>query len=183
MTSKKAIWGVIPLIAIILIIGCASVRVNVKFDREAPFSSYKTFKLVKPKPSRNRGNRKQINNPLFTKEVLREIAPILEAKGFTESASKKSADLLVIFYASIKNRSHWVPPTYYTGRWGRVYRVDPGHPVHFKEGTLVIDIVDNKTKELVWQGIGSDVLDRSNPGKTLINAVKEILKEFPPITE
>ena len=68
------------------------------------------------------------------------------------------------------------------GRWGRVYNVTPGRPVRFKEGTLVIDIVDRKTKELVWQGIGSDVLDPSGPHENLINAVQEILKKFPPDT-
>jgi hypothetical protein len=45
---------------------------------------------------------------------------------------------------------------------------------------LVIDIVDQKKKELVWQGIGTGVLDRANPAGNLVESVQKILEKFPP---
>ena len=108
------------------------------------------------------------------------IKPILESKGYAEAASQQDADLLVVFYAAVQNRRDFVPPTYRTGRWGRVWRTSPGHVVHYKEGTLVIDIVDRKKKELVWQGMGKGVLDRAEPARNLVEAVQKILEEFPP---
>ena len=90
---------------------------------------------------------------------------------------------MVVFYAQVKNRADWVPPTYHVGRWGRAHRISPGHSVRYKEGTLVIDIVDSKSKELVWRGTGTDVLNRSAPAKDLVAAVEKILEEFPPLAE
>ncbi|HEX9934354.1 MAG TPA: DUF4136 domain-containing protein, partial [bacterium] len=58
--------------------------------------------------------------------------------------------------------------------------VRPGHAVRYKEGTLVIDIVDQTKKDMVWQGIGKDVLDHNDPSAGLVEAVDEILKPFPP---
>ena len=103
-----------------------------------------------------------------------------KAKGFSEATSREAADMLVVFYAAVHNRRDFVPPSYRVGRWGRVWRTSPGHVVRYKEGTLVIDIVDQKRKELVWQGVGKGVLDRSNPASNLLEAVQKILEKFPP---
>jgi len=158
--------------------GCSSVRVTVNYDQTAVFSDYKTFYFVKPRHQPKGG--RVVRNPLFTKDVMREIRPILESKGFIEAVTREDADLLVVFYAAVQHRRDFVPPTYRVGRWGRVWRASPGHFAHYREGTLVIDIVDQKKKELVWQGVGRDVLERDNPAKNLVKAVEEILEEFPP---
>jgi hypothetical protein len=159
------------------LIGCASVNVNVNYDENVDFSAYQTFRFQKPRAKQDRG---AVNNQLFAKDVLSEIRPIMESKGFTEAGTGEQADLFVIFYAHTENQSDWVPGTYRVGRWGRVHRMSPGHTVRYKTGTLVIDIVDRVKKELVWQGIGNGVLDRQNPGKDLVNAVNDILATFPP---
>lgn len=44
-------------------------------------------------------------------------------------------------------------------------------------------MVDNKKKELVWQGVGTGVLDRSNPAGNLVESVGKILEKFPPEQE
>jgi hypothetical protein len=116
----------------------------------------------------------------FSREVMQEIRPMLERKGFSEAGSAEQADLLVHFYAVIKNQRDFVPPAYRIGRWGRAHVVRPGRVVGYKEGTLVIDIVDRERKDLVWQGIGSGVLDRREPAKNLIESVDQILEDFPP---
>lgn len=170
------------IVLIISLMGCASVRVAVNYDEEADFGEYQSFYFVKPSHRQERGPRRQaVQNPIFTKEVMREIKPIMESKGFVEAASLKDADLLVVFYAAVHNRRTYVAPSYRVGRWGRVWRTSPGHFVNTKEGTLVIDMVDNQEKELVWQGVGTGVLDRFNPQKDLVFAVQEILDKFPPI--
>ncbi len=164
---------------LIIISNCSSVRVMVNYDDTISFSDYETFRFVSPR--RQQSNRPgTVSNPLVTAEVMREIRPIMESKGLTEASSEETADLLVVFYASIQNRSDYVPPTYTVGRWGRVRRTSPGHVVQYKEGTLVIDIVDRQKREMVWQGIGRGVLNRNNPGENLVECLEEILEEFPP---
>jgi hypothetical protein len=113
--------------------------------------------------------------------VLAEIKPIMASKGFTEVQQARKADLLVIFYAHTQDQVDWVPGTYRTGKWGRVWQTSPGHTVRYKTGTLVIDIVDRAEKELVWQGVGEGVLSRNDPGSKFVEAVQKILEEFPPM--
>ena len=177
---KKKALILFGMIFYLILVGCASVAVRVDYDEAAVFTDYQSFHFVRPKRQQGRG---AVRNPLVTKEILREIKPIMEAKEYTEAASQNDADLLVVFYAMVQNRRDFVSPTYRVGRWGRVRRTSPGRVVRYKEGTLVIDMVDNKKKELVWQGVGTGVLDRSDPAGNLVEAVEKILEKFPPEQE
>ena len=152
------VWKIIlwAAIAASIFTGCASMRVMTNYDKEINFAQYKTYRFVQPRGQR----RTEIKNPLFSKNVMHEIRPIMEEKGFTEAASLQEADLLIHFYAMIRQRQNFVSPTYRVGRWGRTWVARPGHVVRYKEGTLGIDIVDRRKKELVWQGVGKGVLDR-----------------------
>ncbi len=176
---KKTLSILMTLIIVIFFSSCSTVRVSVNYDESVNFSQYKIYSLVKA--PRDKENRKgTIRNPLLNKDILNQIKTIFSEKGYGEADSKENADFLVVFYTNVQNKKDWAPPTYRTGRWGRVRRVRPGHVVRYKEGTLVIDIVDAEQKELVWQGVGKDVLNRANPEENFVNSVKEILKDFPP---
>lgn len=164
----------------LVFMGCATVDVNVQYDEEVDFSAYKTYRLQQPNTRQGR-QQKVVNNPFFAKEVLQEIKPIMTSKGFIEVQQGQRADLLVIFYAHTRDEIDWVPGTYRTGRWGRVWQTSPGHKVRYKTGTLVIDIVDRAKKELVWQGVGEGVLGRNDPTGKLVESVEKILENFPPM--
>ncbi|MBN1894228.1 DUF4136 domain-containing protein [bacterium] len=166
------------LLAVIVILGCASTKVTTRFEPGTKFDAYRTFHFVAPQDQS--GSPATGRKAFFSREVMREIRPMLESKGFAETGSADQADLLVHFYAVIKNQRDFVPPAYRVGRWGRAHVVRPGHAVRYKEGTLVIDIVDRARQDLVWQGIGRGVLDRKEPAKNLIESVEKILEDFPP---
>jgi len=176
MKSKLYLVGLI--VSVFLISSCATMRVAVNYDKDINFSEYKTFRFVFPKQV-SRGRGKNVN-PFFTKDMMNEIRPIMIDKGYEEAGKEEEADLLLHFYTHVQNQRDWVPATYRVGRWGRVHRTSPGHVVHYKEGTLGIDIVDQEKKALVWQGIGKGVLDRTNPQKSFVEAVEEVLAQFPP---
>ena len=176
---------VIPILfvgaVVSVFIDCASVKVTVDYDQEASFTDYQTFYFVRPRRKSQRGpGQGPVRNPLFTQEIMREIKPIMESKGYSEAASQQEADLLVVFYAFIQQRRDFIAPSYRVGRWGRVWRTSPGRVVRYREGSLVIDMVDNKKKAMVWQGVGTGVLDRYNPRSNLVESVEKILEKFPP---
>ena len=52
----------------------------------------------------------------------------------------------------------------------------------YKVGTLVVDLFDSKTKQLLWRGSSSDTLsNNSNKNiKSLDNGVQKMFKQFPP---
>ena len=51
------------------------------------------------------------------------------------------------------------------------------------EGTLYIDLIDAKTKELVWQGEGSGYLtkDTNKKDERIKEFVSKILGQYPPV--
>ena len=55
---------------------------------------------------------------------------------------------------------------------------------HYKEGTIVIEIVDFKTNQLVWQGAAAGALTGlNNPedaDELVPKAIRDILAKFPP---
>jgi hypothetical protein len=162
--------------ALFLAAACSSMRVAVQFDEKTDFRAYRTFQFGPSRADRPGPGR----NPLFTKEVLAEIRGVLVEKGLTEAARPDEADLSVHFYAMVRNQRDFAPPVYRVGRHGRVWRAGPGHVVNYKEGTLVVDLVDRRRNELVWQGAGKGVLDRNDPANRLVEAVKEVLASYPP---
>ena len=168
------------LIAILVlqVTGCSTMKVAVHHDPTVDFSQYKTYKFVQPKDG---GQRMGGEHRFISQEVLFQIKPIMEEKGFTEVKDTKDADLLVHFYTFVKNKRYASPPTYHVGRWGRTWVARPGHVVRYKEGTLGIDIVDRKSKTLVWQGMGKDVLDPNQTAEHFAEAVAKVLKDFPPL--
>jgi hypothetical protein len=162
--------------AVLLVSACSSMRVAVDYDEKTDFRALKTYVIARSDEAGPVAGR----HPLFTAKVLDEIRAELAEKGLTEAPDKASADLLVHFYAMTRNRRDFVPPAYRVGRFGRVWRVRPGHVVNYREGTLVIDMVDRAANELVWEGVGRGTLDRRNPAGTLVSAVHKVLEPYPP---
>ena len=167
---------------VFLAMGCSSMKVVFDYDDQIDFTNYKTFNFVSPKKIANKKvkNPNVIKDPLLNKKAAREITAVLFENGYHKVESSKQADFLIAFYATAKNKATVTPPTYHIGRFGRRW-VSPGHVFHYKQGTLIIDIVDRKKKELVWCGVGSGVLDRSDPKKNLCEAVEKVLAEFSPM--
>jgi len=52
----------------------------------------------------------------------------------------------------------------------------------YREGTLIIDIMDVASNQLVWRGWATDVISEKSlkdPEQAINNAVREIFKKFP----
>jgi hypothetical protein len=53
---------------------------------------------------------------------------------------------------------------------------------HYKDGSLIIDVVDANSKKLLWQGIGNSEIDKplKDPETTIPAAIGKIMASFPP---
>ncbi len=170
----------LPL-AVLLITSCSSVRVNTDYDTKADFNSYKTFAFYKP------GIDKAEISDLDKKRIMRAIQSELIAKGMQKSTNP---DVLVSLFTKSRERLNvndnfgwgfgygwgWNP-----WMWGGASRLNVNQ---YTEGTLFIDIIDAKKKEMVWQGIGSGALStRTSVEKKearIRKFVKDILAKYPP---
>ena len=177
-----------PILIIFILTSCASVNVYSDYDKNTDFSNYKTYAFYK------KGIDKVEISDLDKRRILRAIEADLNSKGFVKS---EDPDILVnIFTKSrekidVYNNTYygWYPWYYGYGFYGYGYGYGFGYNnvSTSTEGTLFIDLIDARKKELAWQGIGKGILVSSkNIDKKVerINEfVTEIMMQYPPVPE
>ncbi len=169
------------LLSLLLLGACSSYNVTYDYDVTASYGRYKTFDYYTSK--KGTGG----TTGLMDKRVRASVEKELQAKGFSME-TKADPDFLVTYYPIVQERK--VRSTVHMG-WGWGYRPFYGRmgtstsQVHrYKEGTIVIEIVDFKSNQLVWQGAAAGALtgleDPQDANEVVTNAVRDILAKFPP---
>jgi hypothetical protein len=159
-------------------ISCSpKVNVNSDYDRTASFSEYKTFSI------NNRttvGGVSRLNEDRITRSIRVEMSK----KGFVEVS--ENPHLKVNAVTVVKNKQTLsVNSNSYTRPYGYWGAARTGHAtVHsqeYKNGTLVIEVVDVKHDKLIWTAAGSGELTRKqdNPDEAIAKIVAKILADFP----
>lgn len=169
----------LPLLLLFLLSSCSSVNVYSDFDKNVDFSQYKTYAFHK------RGIDRVEISELDKKRILHAIELELGKKGMTKG---DSPDLLINILTKERER---VDVTQYNTGWGYGwgYGWNPylwGGRTYVSsstEGTLYIDLIDARKKELVWEGEGVGYLtqNRKEKEKQINEFVAKILAQYPPV--
>jgi hypothetical protein len=177
--------SLIVLVAVVVLSGCGSgISVNQDYDVNARFEDYTTYDWV-PMPDPKPGNARTAvrRNDLLDKRIRNAVNDELAAKGLVQNSA--SPDLLVVYHVDVQDRvqvTDWGYrySDYYWGWGGREIDV-----YNYKEGTLIIDLIDAGTKNLVWRGAGQKALDEGNRTPEQVDAtirkvVGAIMEKYPP---
>jgi Domain of unknown function (DUF4136) len=170
----KIIKTIVFSIALVTLSGVASVAEQVKtdYDRGANFSQYKTYSWSSVRTK----------DPLLVDRIKSAVDSALTAKGLTkvDSGGDVSINAMAI------TRNHQTLNTFYDGgfggwRWGGFGDATTTTET-YKVGTLVVDLFDTQSKELIWRGSASDTLsnDSNKNIKNLDKGVAKMFKHFPP---
>jgi hypothetical protein len=167
----------LPLLLLFVLASCSSVRVNSDYDKKANFESYKTYAYLKSSI-----DKVEISD-LDKKRILHSIDDALATKGFTKS---ETPDVLVSIFTKESQRVDIYNNSGFG--WGMGWGFGPYMGMGYNstyvtpEGTLYIDLIDAKTKELVWQGQGSGYLTNNAEEKDarIKEFVDRILQQYPP---
>lgn len=182
--TRVSMLGTLAL-TLTLAAGCATKPPH-EFDSAANFSNLKTFKWLEPTYGEEGVNLSHpvLQSPLLGQRVRRAVTATLEAKGFR--AVEENPDFLVTFHTaeSETERRHggYVQLGYgrFSPHWGSAVLLDMT-PRNFQEGTLIIDIVDASTEDLIWRGWRDAYLTQRNFSEEQIGeTVQYILTAFPP---
>ncbi|MDC1161965.1 DUF4136 domain-containing protein [Tenacibaculum sp.] len=165
-----------PLLIVILITltSCSTVKVATDYDTKVDFNQYKTFAFYK------KGIDKAPISDLDKKRIMRAIEAELLANGMTKSSTP---DILVSLFTKSRERVNINDNRFNGFYYPWYYGPSPVTVSQYTEGTLFIDLIDGKTKELVWQGIGTGALRMSNVEKKearIKEFVAEIMAKYPP---
>jgi hypothetical protein len=152
-------------------------QVKTDYDRSANFGQYKTYSWEQVKT----------RDPLFVDRIKSDVHAALAAKGWTEVPSGGDVSIIAIQTTQEQQTLN----TFYDGfgggwGWRRFGGGGFGDATTTTEtyqvGTLVIDLFDTKTKQLIWRGTASDTLS-NNSNKNIENlnkGVEKLFKKFPP---
>lgn len=160
-------------VLLLVFASCSSVYVATDYDKKANFEGYKTFAYFKS------GIDKAEISDLDKKRILFALDEVMLSKGFTKA---ENPDLLISFFTKERERVDVYNNFGYGWGWRPYWGYGYSTPVTTTEGTLIIDVIDAKTKELIWQGKGTGYLTENVNKKDarIKEFVSKILEKYPP---
>ena len=151
--------------------GCGTMSIGHEYDPKYDFTKLKTYSWI--------------SNPNESPEVvlvMKRLKPMIDKNlaklGFQQS---DEPDFKIATHVQSKE-------TVDVASWGYGYgwRGSYGYGVEayqYEEGSLLVDIVDAKTNELVWQGLARAELKHTDPelrDRNARRAINKLFKHFPP---
>ncbi len=182
-----------------LLNACATVKVDVDYDGQADFTHLYRYAWLDGQPPVS-GDNVVDSNTLLHDRIRVGIDQWFTTHGYLKSETGE-ADFLVIYRFVIENKTRVtvLHPYYdypYSWRFGYHHRYyyssfawhyyPERYAYEYQRGTLVIDLVDPKTKKLMWRGMAyENIRPNTSPDKKqqyVTRAIKSILSRFPPLT-
>ena len=188
------------LLLLAFVVGFTACAPRVAVDKaNVDFSKYRTFAWM---DSDVKGTRNPVYyNQLATEQVENTVAAELAKKGLKQTTRRP--DLLLGYHFFVEEKTRTVPnnvggpygfygPYAGWGRWG--YRGwGPGWwgngfgntqytQETYEAGTVVVDMVDARTKRLVWRGaVQNAISDPTRISQNLAKQVERIVEQFPQV--
>jgi hypothetical protein len=172
---------ILLLIGILLFSCGSSIKVGYDFNTKENFAGYKTFNFMEHPQNL------QMREYVLSR-IKHAITNELNQKGLKMSEEKP--DLLIAIHTQVNtkvNISSWgynyAPYVVYWGSYG--YYGDYGITARqYNKGTLVVDLVEPKTKEMIWRGVAESALPETPRSeqldKVISKAVEKMMKNYPP---
>ena len=176
--------AVILSVMALLTLGCATYTTNYDYDPSVQFTELRNFNWLNPPGSG------QAMDELTVKRIKAAVERELAEKGYSMDTS--NPDFLIAAHGGKETNVDVVD-------WGYTYRgtnhynygyARGGRRIdvyEYQEGTLILDFVDATSRELIWRGSVSKVIDpNASPekrDKTVNEAVTKVLDNFPSVVK
>ncbi len=192
----KAIKTILLLAVVMMIFGCGP-RVRTVNPDTNNLSNYETFAYLPNTNAQVEGM--SYNNENVNRSIVEAVRANLRQEGF--ELERNNPDLLVLISTAtdreIATTTDPVYATYpYTGGIGTVspfyepyyyrgygtFTNFAGYDIDtyaYKEGTLVVHLIDRKTKNTVWKGVATDAIYNQTSPDAIRSMVNDIFQEFP----
>lgn len=155
-------------------LACSTLTTNVDYDHTVNWSQFHTFQLQTGTPSPVTFTQKRIDDAITSN---------LTAKGW--QAVTSNPDILVFSHVALSQEKQWNAMSMggfgYRGWGGMGGGMATATQTNIPIGTLIVDLVNPKTKEMVWRGTAQDQVATNGEAKGQTDAaVAAIFKNFPP---
>jgi hypothetical protein len=185
----------LTLMAGILFTSCGP-KVDADKKTARSMSSFDTYAFL---PNQDTIQTSNYDNARVNEIVIDQIRNKMQEKNYR--LDRNQPDLLVYYHLMMDEEmavnanpvytnysyyrpGHYVGPYYRNYAYNNYFTIPriAGNNVQqipYKEGTLVIDLIDRRTNEIVWRGSAEDVIDRNDLEAELRTYVNAIFERLP----
>ena len=184
------------VIGLLICVASCAPRVTVDTAQNIDFSKYQTYTWMDP--GVKAGQNPLYYNQIATQNVEQTVNQVLNGRGLRQN--DRRPDLLIGYHFFVEEKTRNVSsytspvgmygPYYGWGRWGyggwgpSWWGWNSYGPMYYQQkyeaGTLVVDMVDARTKQLVWRGsVQNAVSDPARINAQLTREVGQIVERFP----
>ena len=160
------------------------------YDQNVDFANLVTYDWL---PSESDYSGAQGDSPLMTERIVSAVDQQLNLQGYNKALP---ADFFVNFGITTAQRTDIRSYDNYGGYgpgwgWGMNYGYSgmaggytETYVDYYQQGTLIIDVIDPESMQLIWRGVGTkrlpDSTNAAERDKLVAEIVKSILAKFPP---
>lgn len=176
------------VIAIALLLCSSTIwaqKVTADLDKSADFGQYKTYKFLGWQDDSDK-----LINQIDQGRILEAFKAELSARGL--EVDQSSSDLTISLFLVTEDKTSTTAYTdYYGGRygmyrrgawgWGGGFGTTTYSENDYVQGTLVMDVYDEGSQNLIWQGVISGAVNE-NPQKrekSIPKAIRKLMKKYP----
>lgn len=180
--ARKMFGSLVLLVLLASLTGCSSLTVNYDYDQNVDWGKYRSYAWMDKPDAPTNPTQPMPDTQLWDQRFASSVQYEMGERGIIE---RDDPDLLVVYHFGSTEKiqvTDWGYrySDYYWGYGGRQIDV-----YQFTEGSLVIDLIDAETKNLVWRGTGTGVVEQTQRSpeewqKRIDNIIHKIMESFPP---
>ena len=161
-------------------------KVTGDYEKSTDFSTYKTYMFVGWQDDSD-----QVMNDFDRKRLRESIKSEMDARQFEFVES--GGDMAVSLYVVVDEKTSTTAYTNYyggagygrgrrgRGGWGNGSATTSYSENDYLQGTLVLDMMDEESKDLLWQGVATGTITEKpeKREKKIPKAITKLMKKFP----
>ena len=160
-------------------------KVTGDYDKSTDFTKYKTYHFLELQDDTDK-----IMTDFDEKRLLDAIENEMRVRQFKKVAS--DGDLALSVYIVVNKKTSTSAYTNYYGGtgyrygrhgrgWSNGYATTSYSESDYLQGTLVLDLIDILSKDLIWQGVATGTIksDPQKREKSIPKTVSKLMKKFP----
>lgn len=185
MTTRRSLAA--SGVMLVALSACASIDVRTVASPDANLGALRTFNVM-PNPTPRAPSTRPTSDPMLVNSTSNRALRADLVKGFEDRGYvvSDSPDFAVAYYACTKEKldvTYWdYGYPYYPYWWGGWGPYDTTVS-EYTQGTVIVDVIDPRTKELLWRGQGVSTVsdDEKQYEQDLWKTVTAILDKFPQV--
>ncbi|MCK5122521.1 MAG: DUF4136 domain-containing protein [Methylococcales bacterium] len=181
------------VVILFFISGCSTIKVTSDYNPAVSFSGFQSYQWIPGGPTKI-GDPRVDDNTLLQSRVRKAVDNVLASKGYQKVTSGKP-DFWITYHVTLDKQvkiqainsiNHYGPGWgwRYGSTYSGGYRGNDTFVYTYDQGSLIIDIVEPDSRQLIWRGSATDKVNFSHSPEQkeqkINEAVKKLLEQFPP---